>query len=55
MWKDAIVEDLHRLREKIMKEFDNDLGALVAFLQKKEKQHASRLVNPGGRKRKKAA
>lgn len=55
MPEESILDELHRLREKMMQEFDNDLGQPVAYLQKQEKRHASRLVNPGSRKREKAA
>ncbi|NLI77085.1 MAG: hypothetical protein GX442_11675 [Candidatus Riflebacteria bacterium] len=53
MPEETILDELHRVREKMMQEFDNDLGKLVAYLQKQEKRHAALLVDPGGRKQKK--
>ena len=37
MIEDPIVEELHRLREELFREFDNDLEALVKYLQEKER------------------
>lgn len=37
MIDDPIVEELHRHREELFREFDNDPEALVRYLQEKER------------------
>lgn len=37
MTDDPIVEELHRHREELFREFDNDPEALVRYLQEKER------------------
>jgi hypothetical protein len=36
MWKDEIVEEIHRIREEYAKSFNYDLNAIFADLRKKE-------------------
>jgi len=45
MIHDPIVEELHRHREKLFREFGNDPKALVEYLQEKERS-SGRLVQP---------
>ena len=42
---DPIVEELHRHREELFREFGNDPEALVRYLQEKERA-SGRLVQP---------
>jgi hypothetical protein len=42
---DPVVEEVRAVREKIFGEYNFDLAAMVADLQKKEKIHGERLVN----------
>jgi hypothetical protein len=37
MIDDPIIEELHRHREELFREFDNDPEALVRYLQEKER------------------
>jgi hypothetical protein len=37
MTDDPIIEELHRHREELFREFDNDPEALVRYLQEKER------------------
>jgi len=45
MSQDPIVEELHRHREELFREFGNDPAALVRYLQEKE-QRSNRRVQP---------
>ena len=45
MWKDPIVEELHRVREEIASQNNFDLDTLVNALQEQEKQHEDRVVS----------
>jgi predicted nucleic acid-binding protein len=45
MKDDAIVEEVRAVRQKLFAEFNYDLSAMIADLQKKEKIHGERVVN----------
>jgi hypothetical protein len=45
MLSDPIVEQVRRVRREYAKKFNFNLRALVADLQKREQQHAGRLVS----------
>jgi hypothetical protein len=44
-WEDPIVAETRALRQELMDEVGNDLGALVNYLQQRELDHAERLVS----------
>jgi hypothetical protein len=44
-WEDPIVAETRALRQELMDEVGNDLGALVKFLQERELEHPERLVS----------
>ena len=44
MWKDPIVEEVHKAREKLMEECDNDPEKLFEYLCKQQEKHKDRLV-----------
>jgi hypothetical protein len=44
-WRDPIVAETRALREQLMNDVGNDLGALVKYLQKRELEHPERLVS----------
>jgi hypothetical protein len=48
MWKDPIVEEIHKIREEIAKENNYDLDTLIRSLQEREKQHKERTVSREG-------
>jgi len=35
MWKDPIVEEIHKIREQIAREYDYDLNRILNHLRKK--------------------
>jgi len=41
-----LIEELHRHREELFKEFDNDPQALVRYLQEKEQQSGRQVQAP---------
>ena len=45
MWKDEIVEEIHRIREEYAKSFDYDLDAIFADLRKKEAESGRKVVS----------
>jgi hypothetical protein len=45
MWKDEIVEEIHRIREEYAKSFGYDLDAIFADLRKKEVESGREVVN----------
>ena len=45
MWKDPIVEELHRIREEIARQNNFDLDSLFRALQEQEKQNKDRVVS----------
>jgi hypothetical protein len=53
MWDDPIVSDVRRIREQLDAEFNFDVHAIFAEMQKRQSKLGGRLVAP--LKRKKAA
>ena len=45
MWKDEIVEEIHKIREKYAESFNYDLKAIFADLQKKQAESGREVVN----------
>jgi hypothetical protein len=45
MWKDPIVEELHRIREEHAAKFNNDLRAIAADLNAQERASGKPLVS----------
>ncbi len=45
MWKDPIVEEIHKIREKMAKEADYDVHQLIANMQKREKESNAKVVS----------
>jgi AAA+ superfamily predicted ATPase len=45
MWKDEIVEEIHRIREEHAKSFNYDLDAIFADLQKKQAESGREIVS----------
>ncbi len=50
MWKDPIVEEVHRIRKKLSAKFDHDIDAICADARKREKTSGKKLVDLSGRK-----
>jgi hypothetical protein len=44
MWEDPIVAEIHRTREKLAAEYNNDVGAFFADVRKRQALLGSRLV-----------
>ena len=44
MWKDPIVNEVRKNREKIFAEFDYDMKKYSAYIMEKQKLHKDRLV-----------
>ncbi|MDB9527659.1 hypothetical protein PN498_16810 [Oscillatoria sp. CS-180] len=44
MWKDEIVEEIHRIREEYAKSFNYDLNAIFADLRKKQEESGREIV-----------
>ena len=44
MWEDPIVEEIHRIREKLAAEFNFDVKAIFADLRKRQASLGGRLV-----------
>ena len=45
MWKDEIVEEIHRIREAYSRSFNHDLKAIFADLQKQQAESGREVVN----------
>jgi hypothetical protein len=45
MWKDEIVEEIHRIREEYAKSFSYDLNAIFQDLRKKQRESGREVVN----------
>jgi len=45
MRKDPIVEEIHRIREKLSRKFQFDIRKIFEDVKQKERQHGERLVN----------
>ena len=50
MWKDPIVEEVHRIRKKLSAKFDHDIDAICADAREREKTSEQKLVNLSGRR-----
>ena len=46
MWEDPIVAEIHRTREKLAADYDYDIKAFFADLQKRQATPGARLVSP---------
>jgi hypothetical protein len=44
MWKDEIVEEIHRIREDYSRSFNHDLKAIFADLQKQQAESGREVV-----------
>ncbi len=44
MWKDEIVEEIHRIREEYAKSFNYDLNAIFTDLRKKQEKSGREVV-----------
>lgn len=44
MWKDEIVEEIHRIREEYARSFNYDLNAIFADLRKKQEESGREIV-----------
>ena len=44
MWKDPIVEEIHKTRKQIAREHDYDLNRILNHLRKKEIENLDRVV-----------
>jgi len=45
MWKDPIVEEVHRIRKKLSAQFDHDIDAICADVREREKQSGQKVVD----------
>ncbi len=45
MWKDEVVEEIHKIREEYAKSFNYDLQAIFEDLQKKEAKSGRQLIS----------
>ena len=45
MYRDAIVEEIHRIREEYSRSFNHNLKALFADLQRQQAESGRRVVN----------
>jgi hypothetical protein len=45
MYQDAIVEEIHRIREEYSRSFNHDLKAIFADLQKQQAESGREVVN----------
>ena len=49
MWTDPIVEELHRIREAHVAQFDNDLRVILRDLRKLEAAWSSPKIDPASK------
>lgn len=45
MWKDEIVEEIHKIRESYAKSFNYDLKAIIADLRNKQAESGREVIN----------
>ncbi len=45
MLKDPIVDEIHKIREDLLKEFDGDMKKYVHYIREQEDKHPERLVS----------
>ncbi|MBI2431593.1 MAG: hypothetical protein HYV26_01835 [Candidatus Hydrogenedentes bacterium] len=44
IWKDPVVEEIHQIREEILREAGGDIHALGRWLMEKQKRYGDKLV-----------
>jgi hypothetical protein len=42
MWEDPIVAEVHRARQAIFAQFDNDIGAYLRYIREQEEEERKR-------------
>ena len=50
MWKDPIVEEVHKIREKLVRESNYDVHQLIENMRKREKESKVKVVSRTGKK-----
>mgnify|MGYP006300584227 CR=1 FL=1 len=45
MWKDPIVEEIHKIREKMAEEVNYDVHQLIENMRKREKESKAKVVS----------
>ena len=50
MWKDPIVEEIHKIREKMAEEVNYDVHQLIENMRKREKESKAKVVSRIGKK-----
>ncbi len=50
MYQDAIVEEIHKIREEYSQQFNHNLKALFADLQKQQAKSSRKVVNLSGKR-----
>lgn len=50
VWNDPIVEEIHRIREEIMQEHDNDLHKLFKHLRERQRESGRKVVTRSPRR-----
>lgn len=50
MWKDPIVEEVHRIRKKLSAKLDHDIDAICADARGREKQAGRKVLDLSGGK-----
>ena len=48
MWKDPIVEEVHRIRKKLSAKFNHNIDAICADAREREKESGRKLVDLSG-------
>lgn len=46
MWKDSIIEEIHKYREDYLKQFNYDLHAVCQDIRKKENKNERPFITP---------
>ncbi len=55
MWKDLIIEEIHKHREDYLKRYNYDLHAICQDIRKKQNQNERSIVQPKPRPARKGA
>jgi len=50
MWKDPIVEEVHRIRKKLSAKFDHDIDAICADARARERKAGQKVVDLSSKK-----
>jgi hypothetical protein len=45
MWQDPIVDEIHKIREEIMQEHDNDIHKLCEHLRERQRNSGRKVVD----------